>query len=67
MNDCIPSIIANNMISIEKAREILGDKAKNMSDKELEQLRNDLYRMVGLALDHYIDSDVRMEPGKPLD
>ena len=40
------------MISIEKCREILGD---NMTDLEVERLRESLYAMVDSILDNYFE------------
>jgi hypothetical protein len=40
----------NSMISIERCREIIGEK---MSDSEVERLRNSLYMMVESIMDNY--------------
>ncbi len=39
------------MISIKKARELIGDE--NMSDEEVEKVRDALYELGELALDIY--------------
>ena len=42
----------NSMISIERCKEILGEK---MPDSEVEQLRESLYAMVESIMDNYFE------------
>ncbi|MFZ2149758.1 MAG: hypothetical protein WAV15_01190 [Minisyncoccia bacterium] len=42
----------NSMISIERCKEILGEK---MSDSEVERLREALYAMVESIMDNYFE------------
>ncbi len=44
------------MISIEASRKALGKIGKSMSDEEIEKLRSDMYELVNLALDSYVES-----------
>ena len=44
------------MIPIEKCREILEDNATGMTDKELIELRNQLYGMVELIFDDWLEN-----------
>ena len=43
------------MITIEKARKILGETGKEMADKEIEKLRNQLYSLINQILDNNLD------------
>ena len=43
----------NSMISIERCKEILGEK---MPDSEVERLRESLYAMVESIMDNYLNS-----------
>lgn len=43
----------NSMISIERCKEILGEK---MSDSEVERLREALYTMVESIMDDYFEA-----------
>ncbi len=47
------------MLSIEKCREILGDKAIDMSDEQIIELRDSLYNLGEMALDQYFE-DLKM-------
>lgn len=47
------------MLSIKKCREILGDEAINMADEELTELREQLYNMVELIWDDWIEDKNR--------
>jgi len=42
------------MISIKKAREILGDKYKNLSDEEIEKIRDEVYQLANLVFDSWL-------------
>jgi hypothetical protein len=46
------------MISVEKCKEILGD---NMTDPEVERLRESLYAMVDSILDNYFQEFANIE------
>ncbi len=41
------------MLSIEECRKYLGKD--DLTDKEVEQLRNSLYLMIGSAVDHHLE------------
>ena len=43
------------MLSIEKCREILGQS--DLNDSEIEKIRVNLYDMVNLALDSYLEKE----------
>jgi len=44
------------MLSIEDCREHLGSDGKDLSDEELEKLRDSLYQLAELALEDYFRS-----------
>lgn len=44
------------MLSIEESRKILGSIGEKMSDEEISKLRNELYQLVSLSLDSYIEN-----------
>jgi len=46
------------MLSIEKCREILGDEAVNIQDEELIELRRQLYNMVELIFDDWLNGKI---------
>lgn len=39
------------MISIEKFKKLLGSEAQNLTDKEIEQLRNTQYQLADILFD----------------
>lgn len=39
------------MISIEKFKQLLGSEAHNLSDKEIEQIRDSQYQLADIAFD----------------
>ena len=39
------------MISIEKFKKLLGSEAQNLTDKEIEQIRNDQYKLADILFD----------------
>lgn len=39
------------MISVEKFKQLLGSEAQNLSDKEIEQIRDYQYQLAGIAFD----------------
>ncbi len=39
------------MISIEKFKQLLGSEAQNLTDKEVEQVRDSQYQLAGIAFD----------------
>ena len=44
------------MLSIGDCREHLGNDGKDLTDEEVEKLRNSLYQLAELALDDYFRS-----------
>ena len=44
------------MISIEECRKHLGDKGNQMSDEEVEKIRDSLYGLAELALECYFEN-----------
>ncbi len=44
------------MLSIEDCREHLGNDGKDLSDEELEKLRDSLYQLSEIILDDYLES-----------
>lgn len=47
------------MLSVEQCREIIGCDAENMSDKEIEKLRDNLYVFCESTIDYYFESKLR--------
>lgn len=43
------------MISMEKCRELIGEKAESMTDDEIARIREDLYGLAELALESYFE------------
>lgn len=43
------------MISISKCRKLIGIKAKNMTDEEVEEVRDQLYQLANLAFDNWLE------------
>ena len=41
------------MLTLEQAKKILGDKAKNYTDEQLETMRDELYIAANLAFNHW--------------
>lgn len=39
------------MISIEKFKQLLGSEAQNLTDKEIEQIRDSQYQLADIAFD----------------
>lgn len=39
------------MISIEKFKKLLGSEAQNLTDEEIEQIRNSQYQLAEIAFD----------------
>jgi len=44
------------MLSVSKARQLLGKVAENMSDKEVEQLRDEMDRLADFVFDTWKES-----------
>lgn len=42
------------MITLEKAKEILGDKSKDMSDKQISQVVETLTKLANIIIDNYM-------------
>ncbi len=42
------------MITLEKAKEILGDKSKDMSDKQIIQVVETLTKLANIVIDNYM-------------
>ena len=49
------------MLSVERCRAILGEAAENMTDKQIEKLRERLYHLARLGLDMYATRRVKNE------
>lgn len=49
------------MITIDKAREILGKKAEKMTDEEVLRIVNDLYQLADIALQAYKSEGAKSE------
>jgi len=47
------------MLSVERCREILGDKAAGMTDAQMEQARDQLYVLARIVIDMYHDEEKR--------
>ena len=45
------------MISIEECRKTLGEIATNLTDKQVEDLRNALYQLTESVLDKYFEEN----------
>jgi hypothetical protein len=41
------------MLSVEQCKRILGERAKNYTDEQLEAIRDELYILAGLAFEHW--------------
>ena len=46
-------------MSVERCREILGDKAAGMTDAQMEQARDQLYVLARIVIDMYHDEEKR--------
>lgn len=44
------------MLTIEECRKHLADTGKNLTDKEIEKLRSELYQIVSMLLDNYYET-----------
>lgn len=44
------------MISIEKFKQLLGLEAQNLSDKEIEQIRDSQYQLADMAFDVWCEN-----------
>jgi len=42
------------MVSLEKAKKIMGDKAKNMSDKQILKVLEDMNVLARLSIDQFL-------------
>jgi|GEM_PF-5105007 len=42
------------MISIQKMRKLIPDGAQDLSDEELERVREDLYKLTNIAFDLWV-------------
>ncbi len=49
------------MISLAKFKELLGKEADNMTDKEIEEIRDAQYRMAELAFEFWQKRDYRKD------
>lgn len=43
------------MLSIEKCRQVLGDRAIDMTDEQIMKVRDSLYALVEMTLDQYFE------------
>lgn len=41
------------MLSVEQCKKILGERARNYTDEQLEAIRDELYILAGLAFEHW--------------
>jgi hypothetical protein len=41
------------MLSLEQCKKILGERARNYTDGQLEGIRDELYILAGLAFEHW--------------
>jgi len=48
------------MISLAECRKILGDAARDLTDADLERLRQELYGLADIAVTHFLET----RPGK---
>lgn len=46
------------MLSVEQSKKILGDEAKNLTDEQIEAMRDELYIAANLAFAHWQHSNV---------
>jgi len=44
------------MISISKCRKLIGDKAEKMTNKEVEEVRDQFYKLADLAFDSWLEN-----------
>ena len=42
------------MISVEKFKKLLGPEAQNLTDKEIEQIRDSQYQLADIAFDMWV-------------
>jgi len=47
------------MLSVERCREILGDKAASMTDAQIEEARDQLYALARIVIEMYTDQKTR--------
>ncbi len=52
------------MLSIEQSKKILGDKAKNYTDEEIEAIRDTLYVAANLSFEHWRKNCSSTKPGE---
>ncbi len=45
------------MISIEECRKILGESCSSMTDEQIEDLRNNLYKLTESVIDKYLKDE----------
>lgn len=56
---------AFSMLSLERCKKVLGEKAVGMTDEFIEQMRDELYIAANLAFSHWHKSNASTKAGKP--
>ena len=53
------------MLTLEQCKKILGNKAQNLTDSEIESIRDELYIAANLAFSHWQKNRSSTKEGEP--